>query len=105
MAGERCMYSMEEHIYPLTWYFKSRKIPAAPLSPDMTICDFQLWGALKEAVSCRQPTTFAKLRAFITKELDNIEKDRALAVRMCQSVKKCSLKVLEVEIHHFRHLL
>ena len=52
---------------------KSRQGDAwAPTSPDMSACDFWLWGYLKERVYKPLPTSMAQLKQRITDEMAQI---------------------------------
>ena len=46
--------------------------PWAPTSPDMSVCDFWLWGYLKEKVYRPMPANLGQLKERIKQELSNI---------------------------------
>ena len=57
----------------------------SPRSPDLTPCDFHLWGTLKDKVYARRYGTISELKAGIWSELERYDltmiKDACLSVR------------------------
>ena len=53
-----------------------------PCSPDLTPCDFFLWGYLKSKVYRTPPNDLDDLRARIRLEVDVLMRDRALIMRL-----------------------
>jgi hypothetical protein len=47
-------------------------IPWPPTSPDLTVCDFFLWGYLKIKVFSHRPRSIDELKARIREEIDGI---------------------------------
>jgi hypothetical protein len=74
-------------------------------SPDLTVADFSFWGLLKDKVFAHHIIDTDHLKAIIEQEVDLINKDTALLVRMCKSVRKRCLKCIEVNGEQFEHLL
>jgi len=59
--------------------------PWPPRSPDLTVCDFFLWGYIKEQVYARgSPATLDELRESIQEECDNVPLE--MCARACRSV-------------------
>lgn len=66
------------------WIGRRGYVEWAPRSPDLTPCDFFLWGFLKDKVFARRPRSLADLRNYITEEVSNISPEICRTV--CQSV-------------------
>lgn len=58
--------------------------PWPPRSPDLTPADFWFWGAVKQRVYQRSPTTLEELKKFITEEICSISSDELQ--KSCASV-------------------
>ena len=69
--------------------------PWAPTSPDMSACDFWLWGYLKEKVYRPLPTTMAQLKARIKEEVRLIPSEMVKAAVL--STKKRAVKLVECQ--------
>ncbi|CAK1591148.1 unnamed protein product [Parnassius mnemosyne] len=60
-------------------------IPWPPRSPDLTPCDFFLWGYLKSRVYLNKPTTISQLKQNIHEEIAAIP--RSMCQRVFQSLR------------------
>jgi hypothetical protein len=65
--------------FPQRWIGRGGPIPWPPRSPDLTPCDFFLWGHLKEKVRHRAPQNLQQLREVIIGEC------QAITPEMCQN--------------------
>lgn len=57
------------------WIGRAGPIPWPPYSPDLTVCDFWLWGYIKTRVYSKPITNLAMLKAQITKVITEIPAD------------------------------
>lgn len=88
-----------------TWIGRRGTIDWPPRSPDMTPCDFALWGILKERVYRRRPQTMANLRDYIIQEFNDLNADKNLLSDICHTVtKRCDLCIQENGRHFENHL-
>ena len=71
-------------------------------SPDLSPCDFFLWGVLKDRVYRRKPRSIEELKNGITTEISAINSNLCQMVR--RSVTDCSRRCLAVEGQQFVHL-
>ena len=71
-------------------------------SPDMTPCDFYLWGRLKNAVYKTNPCTLKELKHDIHNEINNIK--RGEFKRVTGNFIKRYQKWLDKEGEQFQHL-
>ena len=85
------------------WIGRAGPINWPARSPDLTPPDFFLWGYLKEKVYCEIPTTPDNMKACIRNACARIGRDMLL--RTNQSFIHRVGKCIEVEGHHFEHLL
>ena len=65
-------------------------VPWPPCSPDLSACDFFLWGYLKSRVYTHKPRTLNDLKEAIRQEIRPI--DRQLLARVMDNLKKKGLK-------------
>ena len=72
-----------------------------PRSPDMTPCDFYLWGILKNAVYKTNPRTLEELKHYIRDEI-NISRGELQRV-MGNYIKRCQ-NWLDNESGQFQHI-
>ena len=73
-----------------------------PWSPDLTVCDFHLWGYLKNKVYVRNPHTLDELKNYIRREI-NLITAQQLTRGNLSFMSRCRICV-DVE-RHFQHLL
>lgn len=74
-------------------------------SPDLTPCDFALWGIVKEAVFSRNPDSLQTLRQYIREEIQKIDMNKQLCQNICHVIKDRCLKCIGEEGKHFEHLM
>lgn len=74
-----------------------------PRSPDLTVCDFYLWGNLKNKVYASNPHTLEELKQNIRREVEAISVDELMRVN-ANFLKRCQ-KCVDTGGHHFQHLL
>jgi hypothetical protein len=74
-----------------------------PRSPDLSSADYFLWGILKDKVYKNRPRTIQDLRANITTEINNIDRDTLRCVSE-NTVKRANM-CLQEEGGHFQHLM
>jgi len=74
-----------------------------PRSPDLTSPDFFLWSYLKDTVYRRNPRDLKQLKINITRAIEEVNEAtrRKVARNMVKHVDKC----IEMNRHHFQHLL
>ena len=82
--------------YPRRWIGKGSYFQTwQPRSPELTPCDFFLWGYLKHRIALRRPSSKNELIETVKKEFEAIPRERiALA---CRSVTSRMEKCLDVE--------
>ena len=84
------------------WIGRRGFIEWPPRSPDLSPCDFFLWGILKDRVYRRNPRSIEELKNAITTEILAI--DASLCQMVCHSVTDCLCRCLAVEGQQFEHL-
>lgn len=72
-------------------------------SPDLTVCDFYLWGNLKNKVYKSNPHTLEELKQNIRTEINAISEAELLRVNG-NFLKRCR-RCIDEEGRHFQHLL
>lgn len=87
------------------WIGRRGTVEWPPRSPDMTPCDFGLWGYVKDRVFGRNPRTLDHLKQFITEEVEALSADRGYLTRLLKHVGKRCTKVQEVGGGHIEHVL
>jgi len=87
------------------WIGRRGHIEWPARSPDVTPCDFGLWGYLKDRVFSRKPQTIKELKQFVTEEVDPLNEDRRYLVRLLKHVCKRCEKLREVRRGHIEHIL
>jgi hypothetical protein len=75
----------------------------APRSPDLSFCDFYLWGNLKRKVYKNNPRSIEALQAEITRVIGSIAMDELQRVSR-NLFLRCEA-CLQAEGGHFQHLL
>lgn len=69
--------------------------PWAPTSPDMSVCDFWLWGFLKEKVYRPMPTSMDQLKMRIQEEMELIPTE--MIKEAVYSTKRRAIKLVEAK--------
>ena len=68
-------YKLSKNDFPSTLNIPKWYVPYPPRSPDLTPCDFFLWGYLKSKVHVNRPTTIQELKEAIRNEITAIPDD------------------------------
>lgn len=74
-----------------------------PRSPDLTVCDFYLWGTLKNRVYRNNPHSVDELKNSIRTEILKITEEELKRVN-ANFIKRCQ-ECINADGHHFQHLL
>ena len=74
-----------------------------PRSPDLSTCDFYLWGCLKGKVYANNPKTLEDLKENIRDEIRRI--DTAELHRMYDNILQRTQKCIDVQGDHFQHII
>jgi len=74
-----------------------------PRSPDLTSPDFFLWSYLKDTVYWSNPQDLKQLKMNITHAIEEVN-ERTLR-KVARNMVKCVDKCIEMNGHHFQHLL
>jgi len=72
-----------------------------PRSPDLTPCDYSMWGILKERVYSQNVLTISELKERITTEFAALNNDKDLCRRICHSVQRRIQLCIKSEGQHF----
>ena len=72
-------------------------------SPDLTLCDFYLWGYLKYKVYARNPHTLDELKDYFRTEINLITEQQLMSgnENLLSRCRKC----VDVRGQHFHHFL
>ncbi|GFV57681.1 uncharacterized protein TNCV_721241 [Trichonephila clavipes] len=73
-----------------------------PRLPDLNLCDFWLWGHLKQLVSCNQPRTLPDLKDSISQHVLNISQN---TVRSTEERAILRFQIVSENYGHVEHLL
>ena len=90
-------------IFDEKWIGRGGPVAWPPRSPDLTLPDYFLLGFVKECVMAVAPTTSDDMKERIRRACTEITPQMLAEVRRYfhQRINKC----LQVEGHHFEHLL
>jgi hypothetical protein len=86
------------------WIGRRGTIEWPARSPDLTPCDFSMWGLLKEHVFSEKPQSLEHLKELITKHFDVLFTPQ-LCNKICKSVLKRCYKCIDNDGGHFEQLL
>lgn len=87
------------------WIGRGGPVPWPPRSPDLTPCDFFLWGEIKRRVYVEEAQSRDELRAKIISAFDEVKSDRLVLMRLKTNVLKRARLCLERNGRHFEQLL
>ena len=90
---ERNVRNWLDHKFKNLWIGRRGPTEWPPRSPDLTPCDFFLWGYLKDLVYRQRPSTIAQLRATIERCCQEIPLE--MFGRTCHSHNTCTKMTLE----------
>ncbi|CAF1410132.1 unnamed protein product [Adineta ricciae] len=76
-----------------------------PRSPDLTPCDFSLWGIIKDRVYTQNPRSVNDMKALIKEEFRSVNDDIKLCQSICRSVASRCQMCTDTEGKQFEHLL
>jgi hypothetical protein len=85
------------------WIGRRETIDWPPRSPDLTPCDFSLWGIIKDRVYAQNPRNINHMKALIT-EFASLNDDIELCETICNSVYDRCQMCQKQEGKHFEHL-
>ncbi|CAF3181292.1 unnamed protein product [Rotaria sp. Silwood2] len=88
----------------LHWIGRRGTIEWPPRSPDLTPCDFSLWGILKDRVYAQNPCNTNHLKSLIEQEFISINDDIELCQKICRSVADRCQMCINTEGKQFEHL-
>jgi len=89
--------------YPNRWMGRGGPIPWPPRSPDLTPCDYFLWGHVKDKVYSERPNNIAELKDKIREAVTSIDEDTLRKV--FENMKNRLAFVVRQKGAHFEHLL
>jgi hypothetical protein len=75
----------------------------SPRSPDLTSSDFFLWSYLKDTVYRSNPRDLKQLKMNITRAIEEV--NEGTLTKVARNVVKRVDKCIEMNGHHFQHLL
>lgn len=87
------------------WISRRGTIEWPPRSPDLTPCDFSLWGIIKDRVYARKPRDLNHLKMLIKEEFTSLNDKIELCQKICHSVANRSQMCISSEGKQFEHLL
>lgn len=90
--------------FPRKWIGQGGPNPWPPRSPDLTPCDFYLWGHLKQLVYAENITDRQQLRQRIEDGATHIRNTMDLHLLQANMVRRCQLCIQAGGLH-FEHLL
>lgn len=87
------------------WIGRRGTVEWCPRSPDLTPCDFSLWGIIKDRVYAQNPRDVNHLKALIEEEFQSLTDNINSCQAICRSVAKRCQMCISTEGEHFEHLL
>ena len=88
-----------------TWIGRRGRVEWPPRSPDLTPCDFALWGTMKDKVYHTRPRNLQDLKERIREQFFLLNSNPDLLKRICRSVYGRCRICIEQEGAHFEHLI
>ncbi|XP_011174380.3 uncharacterized protein LOC105206592 isoform X2 [Solenopsis invicta] len=82
---------------------RNTEFPWPPRSPDLSVCDFFLWGYLKQRVYANKPRTLDQLRANIRREIAEIKP--AMLKKVYDNFKKRLENCIACNGHHLADII
>jgi len=89
----------------LQWIGRRGTVEWPPRSPDLTPCDFSLWGIIKDRVYAQKPRDLNHLKILIKEEFTSLNDNIELCQRICRSVANRCQMFIGTEGKQFEHLL
>jgi len=87
------------------WIGRRGTVEWPPRSPDLTPCDFSLWGVIKDHVYAQKPRNVDHLKLLIEHEFTSLNDNIELCQAICHSVAKRCRMCIRAEGKQFEHLL
>ena len=87
------------------WIGRSGTVAWPPRSPDLTPCDFSLWGLMKDDLRSQQFEDNHQLEDAIRQKFSEINNDKDLCRRICRSVLDRCRMCITANGGHFEHLM
>ena len=87
------------------WIGRRGKIDWPPRSPDLTPCDFSMWGIVKDKVFATKPLNLQHLTDLIEETFENIFSNVELCDKICKSVFKRCVKCVDYNGGQFEQFL
>lgn len=91
--------------YGNRWIGRGGPVPWPPRSPDLTPCDFFLWGEIKRRVYVEEAQSLDDLKRKICEAFDEVKSDTAVLNKIKDNVQKRARLCLERNGLHFEQLL
>ena len=87
------------------WFGQGIPINWPPWSPYLTLCDFSLWGNVKNNVFRNPPQTVQDMMSRAENALSDVNNNVEMCKRICRSVVRRCEMCLSANGGHFEHLL
>ena len=72
------------------------------MARQLTLCDYSMWGILKERVYSQNIRTIPELKERITAEFAALNNDKDLCRRICHSIQRRIKLCIDSEGQHFK---
>ena len=97
-------------MFPVHLISRFGDVPWPPRSPDLSTCDFFLWGYLKSRVYTHKPCTLNDLKEAIRQEIRPIDRQLLARVRddfkkRLQTASKKTVVILLISFLKLKHLV
>ncbi|CAF3776126.1 unnamed protein product [Rotaria sp. Silwood1] len=86
------------------WIGRRETIEWPPRSPDLTPCDFSLWGIIKDRVYTQNPSNINQLKSLIKQEFTSVNDNIELCQTICRSVADRCQMCINTGGKQFEHL-
>ena len=87
------------------WIGRRCTIEWPPRSPDLTPCDFSLWGIVKDCVYAQNPRSMNHLKSLIEQQFRSLNDNIELCQSICRSVIDRCQMYMSVEGKQFEQML
>jgi len=86
------------------WIGRRGTVEWPPRSPDLTPCDFSLWGIMKDRVYAQNPRDLDHLKSLIEEQFRCLNDDIELCQSICRSVADRCQMCMDAQGKQFEHL-
>ncbi len=86
------------------WIDRRGTVEWPPRSPDLTPCDFSLWGIIKDRVYAQNPRNINHLKSLIQEEFISLNDNIELCQAICRSVADSCQMCINTDGKQFEHL-